>query len=324
METIQGLTNWRLSVRREEGSVVILRALTCDKKAVLPDTLFGLPVTALSDRALAHGAAGAAGEDVLILGGAESADWDNRNIRDLTLPRGLKSIGDYALMNLRAMETLRLCDDLVSTGSATFMNCRSFSKIELTRTGPKQGPALASIVRNLQQELDVTIRLTDGNSLRLIFPEYIENYTENTPAHHFELKISGGGYAYHSVFRDKRLRLQEYDALWPGYVAAEHDEGSALRLAYWRLRCPVELSESAQERYTAYLRRNPGAALSFALEEQDMPGLRLLLALGELAPETLDAALEKARARRLTEATALLLETRRSRPGAGRAKKFEL
>ena len=239
METIQGLTNWRLSVRREEGSVVILRALTCDKKAALPDTLFGLPVTALSDRALAHGAAGAAGEDVLILGGAESADWDNRNIRDLTLPRGLQSIGDYALMNLRAMETLRLCDDLVSTGSATFMNCRSFSKIELTRTGPKQGPALASIVRNLQQELDVTIRRTDGSSLRLIFPEYIENYTENTPAHHFELKISGGGYAYHSVFRDKRLRLQEYDALWPGYVAAEHDEGSALRLAYWRLRCPV-------------------------------------------------------------------------------------
>ena len=285
METIQGLANWRLSVRREAECVVILRALTCDKRAVLPDTLFGLPVTALSDRALAHGA---------------------------TLPRGLQSIGDYALMNLRAMETLRLCDDLIAAGSATFMNCRSFSKIELTRTGPKQGPALASIVRNLQQELDVTIRRTDGNSLRLIFPEYIENYTENTPAHHFELKISGGGYAYHSVFRDKSLQLQDYDALWPGYIAAEHDEGSALRLAYWRLRCPVELS------------RNPGAALSFALEEQDMQGLRLLLSLGEMASEIQDAALEEARERHLTEATALLLETRRSRSGTGRAKRYEL
>ena len=324
METIQGLTNWQLTVRREGGSVTILRALTCDRDAVLPDTLFGLPVTVLSDHALAAGAASVEGEALRVLGGAESEDWDNRNIRDLTLPRGLQSIGDYALMNLRAMETLRLCDDLVSTGSATFMNCRSFSKIELTRPGPKQGPALASIVRNLQQELDVTIRLTDGNSLQLIFPEYIENYTENTPAHHFELKISGGGYAYHSVFRDKSLQLQDYDALWPGYIAAEHDEGSALRLAYWRLRCPVELSESAQQRYTAYLRRNPGAALAFALEEQDMQGLRLLLSFGEPVPETLDAALEEARARHLTEATALLLETRRARPGAGRAKKFEL
>ena len=122
METISGLTNWQLTVRRENGGVTILRAVTCDENAVLPEELCGLPVTALSDRALAHGAADAAGEDVLILGGAESEDWDNRNIRDLTLPRGLQSIGDYALMNLRAMETLRLCDDLVSTGSAAFLS----------------------------------------------------------------------------------------------------------------------------------------------------------------------------------------------------------
>ena len=324
METIQGLTNWRLTVRREEGSVVILRALSCDKRAVLPDTLFGLPVTALSDHALAAGAPGVEGAEVLVLGGAASEDWDNRNIRDLTLPRGLKSIGDYALMNLRAMETLRFCDELRSIGSAAFMNCRSFSKIELTRTAPTQGPGLASIVRNLQQELDVMIRRTDGNTLRLIFPEYIENYTENTPAHHFELKISGGGYAYHSVFRDKRLQLSDYDALWPDYIAAEHDEDSALRLAYWRLRYPAELSDGARQRYETHLRRKLGQALRFALETEDMQGLRRLLPLGEQAPEILDAALEQARARHLTEATALLLEKRRARPGAGRAKTWEL
>ena len=324
METIQGLTNWRLTVRREGDHVTILRALTCDKKAVLPDALFGLPITALSDRALAHGAAGAEGEELLILGGAEAEDWDNRGIRDLTLPRGLQSIGDYAFMNLRAMETLRLWDELRSAGSATFMNCRSFSKIELTRTAATQGPALSSIVRNLQQELDVTIRRSDGNSLRLIFPEYIENYTENTPAHHFELKISGGGYAYHSVFRDKQLSVSDFDALWPGYIAAEHDEDSALRLAYWRLRYPLELADPARLRYEAYLGHKLGAALRFAMQEEDMQGLRQLLPLGKEAPEILDGALQEARARHLTEATALLLETRRTRPGAGRAKKWEL
>jgi len=324
METIQGLTNWRLTVRREGDHVMILRALTCDKKAVLPDALFGLPITALSDRALAHGAAGAEGEELLILGGAEAEDWDNRGIRDLTLPRGLQSIGDYAFMNLRAMETLRLWDELRSAGSATFMNCRSFSKIELTRTAATQGPALSSIVRNLQQELDVTIRRSDGNSLRLIFPEYIENYTENTPAHHFELKISGGGYAYHSVFRDRILHVPQYDALWPDYIAAEHDEDSALRLAYYRMRYPAELSDTARQRYRAYLCRNLGTALSFAMAEKDMQGLRLLLALGDLAPETLEAALTESRARRLTEATALLLEHRRGQTAAGRAKRWEL
>ena len=47
METIPGSGNWRLTLRREAEGVTILRAATCDRRAVLPDTLFGLPVTAL-------------------------------------------------------------------------------------------------------------------------------------------------------------------------------------------------------------------------------------------------------------------------------------
>ena len=162
MESISGLTNWQLTVRREDDGVTILRALTCDKKAVLPDELFGLPVTA-------------EGEELRILGGAEAGDWDNRNITKLTLPRFLREIGDYAFMNLRSMELLRFSDDLYSTGSGSFMNCRSFSRLELKRTGPHQGPALAFLVHSLQQKLDVTVMETDGSILRLIFPEYFED-----------------------------------------------------------------------------------------------------------------------------------------------------
>ena len=47
METISGINNWKLVVRREAEGVTILRAVTCDAKAALPDTLFGLPVTVL-------------------------------------------------------------------------------------------------------------------------------------------------------------------------------------------------------------------------------------------------------------------------------------
>ena len=252
------------------------------------------------------------------MGGAESEDWDNRNIAELTLPRTLRDVGDYAFMNLRAMETLRFSDSLRTTGSASFMNCLVFSRIELTREGPAQGPALASIVRSLQQELDVTIHGADGSLLRLIFPEYIENYTENSAAHHFQLKISGGGYAYHGVFRDKALSVSEYDALWRDYLAAEHDDDSALRLAYFRLRYPAELRGAARERYAAYLRRSLRAALSFALRERDGAGLRLLLSLGEAEPAALDAALGEARELRDTEATAILLEKRRRSGAAGR------
>ena len=324
MESISGLTNWRLNVRRDDDGITILRALTCDKKAILPDELFGLPVTALQDHALAAGAAPVEGETLRILGGAESGDWDNRNIRELTLPRSLQQFGNYAFMNLRAMETLRLFDDLYAFGSAGFMNCRSFSRLELTRTGPRQGPALASLVQSLQQELDVTVFETDGAVLRLIFPEYIESYTENKAAHHFELKIIGGGYAYHSVFRGKTLQMADYDALWPAYLAQEHEEDSALHLAYFRLRCPTGLSEPARERYAEYLHANIGSALSLALREKDMRALRLLLELGSLATETLDAALRESRALQNTEATAVLLEKRHARPAAGRTRTFEL
>ena len=301
MKTISGLTNWRLTVRRETDGVTILRAVTCDENAVLPDELFGLPVIRLSDRALAYGAAPVDGEEVTILGGAESEDWDNRNIRTLTLPRGLQTIGDYAFMNLRRMETLRFYDAVQSIGSASFMNCRLFSCVELTRIAHDQGPAL-----------------------RLIFPEYFENYTENSPAHHFELKIVGGGYAYHGVFRAKKLAVPDFDALWRDYIAAEHDDLSALRLAYYRLRCPVELNVRAREQYASFLRQNLQDALSLAMKEKDAHGMRLLISLDKIDAETLDFALNESRALRFTEATALLLEQRRGQAGAGRKKTFEL
>ena len=324
METISGLTNWRLTVKREPEGVTVLRAVTCDENAVLPGELFGLPVIRLSDRALAHGAAPAEGEEVTVLGGAEGADWDNRNITALTLPRELQSVGDYAFMNLRRMETLRFFDGVRTFGSASFMNCRLFSRVELTRIAHEQGPALASLVYSLPQELDVTIHNADGSMLRLIFPEYFESYTENSPAHHFELKIVGGGYAYHGVFRAKRLAAADYDALWRDYLAGEHEELSALRLAYYRLRRPVELGDRAREQYAAFLRQNLRETLSLALRERDAHGLRLLLSLGTPDPDTLDFALADARTLRFTEATALLLEQRRGQAGKGGTKKFEL
>ena len=324
METIRGLTNWQLTIRREHHGVTILRALTCDKNAVLPDELFGLPVTALPDHALAAGGTPTAGEELRVLGAEESGDWDNRNITELSLPRFLQHIGSYAFLNLRSMETLRFFDDLCSIGSASFMNCRSFTRLELRRTGPHQGPALAALVQTLQQELDVSIHETDGSLARLIFPEYIETYTENNAAHHFQLKILGGGGAYHGVFRNRTLSLTDYDALWPAFIAREHDGDTALRLAYCRCRYPAGLSEQAGGRYTEYLCANMGKALSIALTEKDMRGLRLLLELGRLDAETLDTALRESRALKMTEATAILLEKRHALPASGRTRTFEL
>ena len=307
METISVLSNWRLRYRLEGEGVTLLRAATCDEDAVLPDELFGLPVLRLSDRCLAPGAAEAEGEDVLLVCGAPTTDFDNRRIRRLTLPRPLRSVGDYAFLNLRAMETLCVYDELQGVGGACFMNCRAFSRLELTRTSNAQGPALAAIVSALPQELTVTLRGA-GEELRLVFPEYTERYEENSPARHFDFKIGGAGYPYHIVFRSRRLELTDYDALFPGMLAVEHEEDTALRLAFCRLRWPVGLSEKARGMYRAYLEKHRVETLLYALGTRDMEGLRLALTLGGLTREELAKALDAARAASYTEAAAALLE----------------
>ena len=323
-ETVSGLNNWKLKLRREADGVTVLRAVTCDTEAALPETLLGLPVTRLAERCLAPDAREPEGdwEALRICGGPETGDWNNRRIRLLSLPRSLRHIDSYAMMNLRALEELRFYDGLLSAGSCTFMNCRLFSRLHLTRLDAGQGPALAAIVSTLPQELDVTIQLPDGGVQRLIFPEYLELYEENSPARIFNLNIVGAGYPYHSVFRDKKLFCADYDALWGQFLATEHEDDCALRLAYYRLRYPAELRQPARERYLSYLAAHAAEALCLTLALEDMAGLRLLLHEMPENGAALAAALEQARGRGLTEATALLLEAKQRRFGAaaGRAR----
>ena len=240
METVSGVNNWKLVIRREAAGVTLLRAVTCDERAALPEELFGLPVTALGDHALAPTAGEAEGEAVQVTCGpvAADAEWNNRNLRELTLPPALRRVGDYALMNCVGLKTLRLWDGVTFWGGGALMNCRALDTFHLTRTG-EQGESLAYFADELSRELDVTITEPDGQTVRLLFPEYMEVYEENCPAHHFDYNIYGAGYPYHHCFRQKKLTMKEYDGLWRSYLGMEHDDGAALRLAWWRLRDPV-------------------------------------------------------------------------------------
>lgn len=330
METISGAGNWRLTVRREGASVTVLRAGTCDRKAVLPDRLFGLPVTALGDHALAPGRQGdpppPGAESVLITcGPAENPEtWDNRELRDLSLPEGLASMGNYALLNCSALKTLRIYDGITRWGGGVLMNCRSLDTLRLTRTGPDQGEALAWFAGELSRELDVTIHGPNGETARLLFPEYTELYEENCPAHHFDYFISGAGYAYHHGFRQKKLQLKEYDALWRDFLGMEHEEDAALRLAWYRLRWPAGLSETAAADYRSYLRAHAGAALRLLLGERDADALPFLLAETQPDREALSAACALARERGDTAALAVLLEEQHRRFPGGAEKSFTL
>lgn len=324
MEIISGANNWRLTVRRCGGGIEILRAVTCDAAAALPETVLDLPVTALGPHALSGGDRTAAGEEVHITCGmAPREGWDNRSLRALTLPRTLLRVGDYAFLNCAALEELRLWDGIAFWGGAALMNCRSLDTFHLTRVGTEQGESLAYFADELSRELDVTIVTPGGQTARLIFPEFREIYEENCPAHHFDYNIAGAGYPYHYCFRHKKLRMKDFDALWEAYLAMEHEEGTALRLAWWRLRCPAELEQEARQRYTDYLRAHGAEAAAWLLEQRDGEGLAFLLRTAELSQEALAQSCELARRLGQTEAVALLLEAQRRRRPAAR-KRFEL
>lgn len=311
MEQFSSVSNWKLTIRRETAGVTVLRARTCDTRAVLPETLFGLPITALGRHALSPTAAPETGEEVLLTCGPGQGAWDNSSLQELTLPATLRRVGDYAFFNCRALQTLHLHDGITFWGGGALMNCRMLSRLYLTWTG-EQGETLSYFADELSRELDVTIDGDFGRA-RLIFPEYLELYEENCPAHHFDYNIQGAGYPYHHCFRWKRFRFLEYDALWEGYLAMDHEEDTALRLAWWRLRYPIELGERAEEAYRAYLQTHVGEALTWLLEMGDATGISFLLRWAEPTREVLSAACAQAREQAASEALAVLLEAQNKR-----------
>jgi len=323
VKLVQGESNWKLIVRRESDHMVILRAQTCDLRAVLPDRLFDLPVTVLGDHALAPSASPVTGEQVQILCGREG-DWDNRNLQDLTLPAFLTDVENYALYGCRSLRTLRLHDRVDRWGGGCLMNCRELRAFHLTRVGEKQGESLAVICGELTDELDVTIHGPDGAEARLLFPEYAELFEENIPHHQFDYHIQGGGFPYHHAFPGKQLSLKAYDDLWENYRSTQTEPDAAMRLAYYRLRWPAELSEQAEQQYIAYLRQNVETVLLWQLTQRDTIGLNLLL--GECKPEeaALHRACEQARQAGYTEAVALLLERQRKAEPRGFDLSFDL
>lgn len=324
MEIVSAPGNWKLTVRRGDDGVAILRASTCDEKAALPDELFGLPVTELADRALKPDASPVAGEELTLICGPAEGEFDNRRIRELTLPQGLKTIGEYALMNCSAMHTLSFSDSIDSIGSTALMNCRALQFIRILRTGDTQGTALHSIVSGMPRELDVSILSPDGETMRLIFPEYYELYTEIGPSHYFNYTVEGSGFPYHQVCRGRRLDVKDYDALWEPYLATGYEEDTALRLAWWRVRYPAGLTEGTQRAYMDFLNRHAEKALAFAIGNKDIPGLNLLLQKLEIQPEALDGARSLARELHFTEATAILLEKQHRSHAGGRNRSFAL
>ena len=320
METIRGVSNWKLKIKREADHVTILQARTCDVRATLPESLFDLPVTALGHHALSPTAPEQSGEEILMTCGPGEGEWDNVDLQEVTLPDTITRIGDYAFLNCRALRRLDFHDNIQFWGGGTTINCPNLAQFHIT-WGQEAGESLSYLADIMSRELDVTIDCPEGH-FRLIFPEYVELYEENCPARIFDYNIQGAGYPYHHCFRCKKLNLSEYDSLWPGLLAMEYEPLTALRLAWYRLRYPVELGEKAEPLYREYLQAHILDAMNWLLEEGTASDLAALLSWAEPTREQLSAVTAKAREAGAAEVLAILLETMNRR--FSRKKTFDL
>lgn len=323
LETISGANNWKLVFRRGAEGITLLQAHTCDRRAALPAELFGLPVTALAHHALTPGRPEPEGEQVCITCGPSTGAWDNRALEELHLPDTLVQAGDYAFFNCTGLRYLHLSDCLRLWGGGTLMNCRSLNTFEI-RCGGREGEVLSYLADELSRELDVTLRWPDKGMARLLFPEYTEEYEENVPHHQFDFRIQGAGYPYHHCFYQRKFQLRDYDDLWKPYLGMGHDPHCAMRLAWWRLRYPVDLTEKAQGLYLAYLRQHGEAAARWLLSEGDAAGLRRLLRWTEPERVVLAELCARAREMEAPEALAALLEEQHRRFPSGAEKTFDL
>ena len=95
-------------------------------------------------------------------------------------------------------------------------------------------------------------------------------------------------------------------------------------MVWWRLRYPLDLSDTAREEYLAYLRGQTEAAACWRLRERDAAGLQFLLRETDLGQDVLARLCAEAREADAPEVLAILLEEQHRRFPSGLDKAFDL
>lgn len=325
MERQTGESELLLTCRRTQEGVTILRCAADTAHIVLPDLVLGQPVTALGPYALSQREPDLSGcadaFQVHVTCGGTEPQHDASAIRDLVLPAGLKTVGDYAFYNCRNLAHLTLTGSVERLGSDSFMNC-PLQSITLT-LGEAGRSCLRPLLADCVADLEVVLRFPSGEEARLFFPAWHEELELLAAPHIFQTRIQGGGYACRQCVQNGVVDFGAYDGCLDRLLA-EHDFSAACRMALDRLRWPFRLSAGAKAAYRSVLSDRGAEAVALLLDRRDTEGLSFLLSQKVLSPAQRAAACDAARQRGNTEALALLLEDLRPAPGHGLDKSFDL
>lgn len=239
--------------RITNNSILINKYTGAQPQVQIPDTIEGLPVTALDAYALS-----------------------GREVTEIYLPASLRRIGRYAFYNCFSLTALHFHSSIGDIGAGAFTGCHKIALLDVTIVDERPS-CLKEILMELPEEIQVDYHHR-GQYTCLLFPEYYEEGVENTPARIIEHHTHGSGLHYRNCFRGTQLQFSEYDRQFQKALNQESDALS-IELALNRLMYPYCLDEGARQTYTAYLAHHLDTATRYLLKANKPEKLSFLMEL---------------------------------------------
>ena len=242
-------------------------------------------------------------EDLPVRAVAKSAFSRRKDIVYVRLPGTLRTLGLFAFYACTGLKKLCLSDSISDYYDGAFRQCTALEEIEIELFNERY-----SILRDLLAESDRTMRfflhLPDGDA-RLVFPDYVLDFTEDTFARAFHSSIVGTGFTYRECVNKNGISFREYDMMFERLAAV--DGKLAAETAMERLAYPYSLGEQARESYASFIRENDGTAAKLAVERDRTDWLEMLIRERLLGSEAASGAAADASAAGKTLFVSMLL-----------------
>lgn len=260
-----------------------------------------------------------------------------RALGKIVLADGLAAIGNYAFYGCDLLSSVTFPGSIRRIGSGLFNSCPALkSLIFISEQDSQSGgavapaieapftpPLLQEVLRTINHELEVVVRLPDGReSYRLLFPEFYEEPKENTPARIIEIVWHGTGYQYRQCFLGRKLEFTKYDDILP-MARAQEMPATIVRLCLDRLKAPVGLTEKKKGQYAATLRDYPGQLWEFISSDRETDlslWIRILEDSGFFTSQIVDMMIDTAAGSGRGDASACLMDLRRRKFASHRTK----
>ena len=293
----------------KNGGASIIRAVDPGAVCVVPETLGGLPVTELADRALAR-----------------------LDIKEVYLPKTLRRIGRYGFYNCEKLHTLHFYADTREVGGGVFNGCRKIRELYI-HLGEDETSAIRDFVTEITDRLVVHCFVPDGQGgekeiSRVVFPEFYDESIENSPARNLSFSIHGTGQKYRYCIIEKKIQYDKYDKVF-FHEAIEETVSAASEIIINRLMFPHHLAATAKDTYEEYLKDNLCEVLLSHMHNGE--NFRWVVgAYGEakkdgvpyLTEADMDRLIDESSKKKLPEASGVLLDLKR-RLYPAKKKKFE-